>query len=159
MPSMSVSARASQRPPAAVETSRLTSFHTGSVSTMTPSMSKTTAATRGLDTPAKLDGRIHDPAHVDAAQDDRWSGVIGGGQAGQPCPPPASPAQRPPASAPRTRGRGSDRLAASDALQQRGRAGPAGRAHGHEAELRVRALELVEQRGDEPGAARAERVA
>src|SRR5947208_2216355 len=45
------------------------------------------------------------------------------------------------------------------ALDQRARAEAAAAAHGHEAELLVGALELVQQRGDEPRAGRAERVA
>ena len=46
-----------------------------------------------------------------------------------------------------------------DPLDQRRRAEPAAAAHRHEAELLVRALELVQQRRDQPRAGRAERMA
>src|SRR3954468_7679942 len=46
-----------------------------------------------------------------------------------------------------------------DALDERPRAQPAAAAHGHESDLLVGALELVQQRGDQPRAGRAERMA
>src|SRR5689334_11991037 len=46
-----------------------------------------------------------------------------------------------------------------DALDQRAGSGAAGGAHRHEADLLVGALELVQQRRDQPRAARSERVA
>src|SRR5437764_15231498 len=51
------------------------------------------------------------------------------------------------------------RNGASDALDQRAGAEPAAAAHRHEPDLLVRALELVQERRDEPRAGRAERVA
>ena len=62
-------------------------------------------------------------------------------------PTPAEAALRPP------------RAAGSDALDQRAGAEPTAAAHRHEADLLVGALELVQQRRDQPRAGRAERVA
>src|SRR4051794_34728251 len=49
--------------------------------------------------------------------------------------------------------------APSDPLEDRARAGAPGRAHRDQAQLRVRALELVHERGDQPRAGGAQRMA